>query len=132
MIQKQVEFIFLDIQSFLTTTTTESMIHVQSNLKQLTGINQVLFSKLLVMKWFQLAQELCEKLQRDYFFSLSPPKTNSCQNVVIGINCLSCIMWLMFKIWVDRNKIRTQFDYKACKGSCNEQGKISRYKGAVD
>lgn len=89
VIQKQVEWIFLDIQSSLTTATTESMIHVQSNLKQLTGINQVFFSKLLVMKWFQLAQELCEKLQRDYPFSLSPLKTNSCKNTLFGINCLS-------------------------------------------
>jgi len=75
------------------------MIHVQSNLKQLTGISQVLLGKLLVRKWFQLACELCEELQRDYASSLSPPKTNNCQNVLIGINCLSCIMWLMFKIW---------------------------------
>lgn len=123
MIQKQVERIFLDIQSFLTIATAESMIHVQSNLKQLTGINQALFSKLLVMKWFQLAQELCEKLQRDYPFSLSPLNTNSCQNMLFGITWPIHVLWLMFKIWVDRNKIRALFNNKSCKGSCNEQGK---------
>lgn len=79
------------------------MIHVQSNLKQLTGINQVLLSKFLVKKWFQLARELCGELQSDYPSSLSPPKTNNCQNVLIGINYLSCNMWLMFKIWMDGN-----------------------------
>lgn len=31
----------------------------------------------------------------------------------------------MFKIYVDRNKIRTQSDTKSCKGSCNEQSKTS-------
>lgn len=101
------------------------MIHVQSNLKQLTGINHVLFSKLLVMKWFHLAQELREKLERDYLFSLSPPKTNSCKNMLLGLIAYPYIMWVMFKIYVDRNKTRTQSDTKSCKGSCNEEDKIS-------
>lgn len=75
VIQKHVKWVFLDIQLYLTTATTVLKMHVQSNIKQLTGINWVVRVKLLVRKWFQAVSE---KLQRNYPSSLSLHKTNNC------------------------------------------------------